>query len=103
MMRDGNSMPPLNAVVHGIGTARSAPMRKYIKRKCKDCGQEFEVRIDHKDDLYGEYCPTCFLNNVIEDIYGGLRRKTDKEKERDLSYKDKLQGVTHRGKHRVDN
>jgi predicted nucleic acid-binding Zn-ribbon protein len=77
-------------------------MKTYEEHKCKSCGQIFEVRTDVADTLYGEYCPTCFLNNVIEDIYGGLRRKTDKEKVRDLSYKDELQEVTHRGKHRVE-
>jgi len=35
MMRNGNSMPPLKAVVHGIGTARSVPSRKREKKKMR--------------------------------------------------------------------
>ncbi len=74
---------------------------EYIDRKCKDCGNTFEVRIDKQNTLYGDYCATCFFNNVVEDIYGELRPKKEEEKHKDTSYKDELQGVTHRGKTRI--
>lgn len=73
----------------------------YVKKKCQDCKQIFEVRTNKQDTMYGMYCPTCFPYNVVEDIYGALRPKREDEKEIDTSYKDELQGITHRGKHRV--
>ena len=76
-------------------------MPNYVEKKCVECKQIFEVRTDKQDTMYGMYCPTCFLGCVIEDIYGALRPKTEEEKEKDLSYKDELQGITHRGKTRV--
>ena len=76
-------------------------MPSYVKKKCQDCKQIFEVRTNKQDTMYGDYCPTCFPYNVVEDIYGALRPKTEEEKEKDLSYKDELIGITHRGKTRV--
>ena len=75
-------------------------VHNFVKRKCKDCGQEFEVREDKHGTLYGEYCAICFFANVRLYADGSMERK---EKEKiDTSYKDELQGVTHRGKHRCD-
>jgi hypothetical protein len=51
-------------------------MPEYQKKKCKECKQPFEVRIDKASTLYGDYCPICFPYNVSEDIYGYLKRKT---------------------------
>lgn len=73
----------------------------YVEKKCKDCSQTFEVRVDKQNTLYGEYCAICFFDNVVEDIYGALRLKEEDEKEKDLSYKGELQDVTHRGKTRI--
>ena len=77
-------------------------VHNYVKRKCKDCGQEFEVRDDHLNDYYAEYCAQCFFDNVHLFADGCMELKTEEEKIKDLSYKDELQGVTHRGKHRCD-
>ena len=74
---------------------------EYIEHKCKDCGQTFEVRIDKQTTLYGQYCASCFFDNVVEDIYGELRLKQDEEKIKNTDYKNELQGITHRGKTRV--
>ena len=73
----------------------------YVKKVCKDCGQQFEVRTDHLNDYYADYCAQCFFDNVHLYMDGSMELKTEKEKEKDLSYKDELQAPTHRGKHRV--
>jgi hypothetical protein len=76
------------------------PMHNFVERKCKDCGQTYEVRIDMQNTLYGDYCCDCFFANVRLYVDGSMERK---EKEKiDTSYKDELQGVTHRGKHRCE-
>lgn len=77
-------------------------MPSYVKKKCQDCKQIYEVRTDKQDTMYGDYCPTCFPYNVVEDIYGALRPKTEEEKEKDLSYKNDLKVTPHRGKMEVD-
>lgn len=77
-------------------------MPSYVKKKCQDCKQIFEVITDKQDTMYGMYCPTCFPYNVVEDIYGALRPKTEEEKEKDLSYKKDLKVTPHRGKMEVD-
>ena len=74
----------------------------YVERKCKDCGNQFEVKIDKAETLYGDFCPLCFFHNVHLYMDGCMELKTEEEKIKDLSYKDELQGVTHRGKHRCD-
>lgn len=76
-------------------------MNKYVEHKCKDCGQTFEVRVDHQNDLYGDYCSQCFFANVRLYADGSMELKKKKSTV-DKSYKDELQGVTHRGKHRCD-
>lgn len=75
---------------------------EYVEKKCQECKQIFEVRVDKAASLYGMYCPICFPYNVVEDIYGALRPKREDEKEIDTSYKDELVGTTHRGKLKVD-
>lgn len=72
----------------------------YEERKCKDCGQIFEVRVDHLDDLYADYCAQCFFSNVRLYSDGSMEQK--EKTQIDTSYKDELQGVTHRGKTRCD-
>lgn len=72
----------------------------YVERKCKDCGQTFEVRVDMQNTLYGDFCAQCFFANVRLYADGSMEQK-EKVKV-DTSYKDELQGVTHRGKHRCD-
>ena len=74
----------------------------YVERKCQACKQIFEVRFDKQNTLYGDYCANCFVWHVSEDIYGYLRPKTEEEMERDTSYRDELQGTTHRGKMKVE-
>jgi carboxypeptidase C (cathepsin A) len=74
---------------------------EYVEKRCVECKQMYEVRTDKQDTMYGMYCPICFVSNVVEDVYGALRPKTEEEKEKDLSYKDELQEITHRGKTRV--
>ena len=76
-------------------------MPNYVNKKCKNCGQIFEVRIDKQNELYGEYCAICFFDNVVENIYGELRLKREDEKKNNLEYKKELQDVTHRGKTKV--
>ena len=76
-------------------------MNNFVNKKCKACGQTYEVRVDKQHGLHGEYCATCFFDNVVEDIYGKLRRKREDEKKQNLDYKDKLQDITHRGKTKV--
>ena len=73
----------------------------YVNKKCQDCGQTFEVRVDVQHELYGRFCPQCFLRNVATHMDGTLRLKDEEEKIQDLSYKDELQDITHRGKIRV--
>lgn len=76
-------------------------MPNFVERKCKDCGQQFEVREDKADTLYGDYCAICFFSNVILYHDGNMELKKEKTKN-DTSYKDELIGVSHRGKHRVN-
>jgi hypothetical protein len=75
---------------------------EYVEKKCLECKQVFEVRVDKSATLYGSYCPICFRGHVIEDIYGELRLLEDDEKIKDKSYKDELQEPTHRGKMGVE-
>ena len=77
-------------------------MPNFAKRKCKDCGQEFEVRVDKASTLYGSYCSLCFFTNVHLYADGYMALKTEEEKVKDLSYKSELQEVTHRGKKRCE-
>ena len=74
----------------------------YVERKCQDCGKIFEVRFDKQNSMYADYCPNCFRYNVVEHADGYLRPKTGEEKEQDLTYKDQLIGVSHRGKMKVE-
>ena len=76
-------------------------MNNYVNKKCKACGQIFEVRTDKADTLYGDYCAACFFNYLIEDIFGNVRLKTEEERKKNLDYKDELQDITHRGKTKV--
>lgn len=75
----------------------------YIDRKCHDCGQTYKLHPEYQETLYAEYCASCFFNNVVEDIYGALRLKTQEEKDAagNIDYRNKLQEVTHRGKTRT--
>lgn len=73
---------------------------KFIEKKCRDCGQTFEVRIDKADTLYGDFCAQCFFKNVRLYADGCMEQKEKVAK--DTSYKDELQSPTHRGKHRCD-
>jgi hypothetical protein len=82
------------------GTAMTH-VNNYVEHKCKGCGQTYEVRVDKQNTLYGDYCPLCFHKCLIEDIYGSVRLKRDDEKIKNIDYKDELQGVTHRGKTRI--
>lgn len=72
----------------------------YIERKCKDCGQQFEVRVDKAETLYGDFCALCFFSNVRLYADGSMEQK--EKSTVDTSYKDELQGVTHRGKMKVE-
>lgn len=74
---------------------------EFVERKCKDCGQTYEVRIDKQNTLYGDFCAICFFDNVRLFADGNMELK-DEKFVADTSYKDELQGVTHRGKHRCD-
>ena len=76
-------------------------MPNFVERKCKDCGQTYEVRDDMVGTLYGEYCAICFFDNVILYADGSMEQK-DEKFVADTTYKDELQGVTHRGKHRCE-
>lgn len=73
---------------------------EFVEKKCKDCGQMFEVRIDMADSLYGDYCCTCFFANVR--LYSDGSMELKEKTKIDTSYKDELQAPTHRGKHRCD-
>ena len=75
----------------------------FIDRKCKDCGQTYKLHPDYQETLYADYCASCFFNNVVEDIYGALRLKTQEEKDKsgNIDYRNKLQEVTHRGVHKI--
>ena len=73
----------------------------YIERRCKDCGTMFEVRTDKLDTLYADYCAQCFFANVRLFADGTMELKKEKSTV-DTSYKDELQGITHRGKHRCN-
>jgi hypothetical protein len=72
----------------------------YIEKKCKDCGQTFELRKDMADTLYGDYCPICFFKNVKLYADGTMEQK--KKTKKDTSYKDELAPVSHRGRHKVN-
>jgi len=72
----------------------------YEERKCKDCGQTFEVRLGYEDTLYGDFCSICFFKNVRLYSDGSMEQK---EKTKiDTSYKDELAPVSHRGKHKIN-
>jgi len=75
-------------------------LNEFVEKKCKDCGQMFEVRVDKSGGLYGDYCPICFFANVRLYADGSIEPK--EKTKNDTSYKDELQAPTHRGKHRVN-
>ena len=75
-------------------------MPNFVTKKCKDCGQMFEVREDKHGTLYGEYCAICFFANVR--LYADSTMELKDKEKVDTSYKDELQAPTHRGKHRCE-
>jgi rRNA maturation endonuclease Nob1 len=76
------------------------PGIKYVEKKCWNCKQLYEVRKDYEETSYGHFCPICFDRWAI--VYNdGTTEDRSSESIKDTSYKDELQGITHRGKTRV--
>jgi len=73
---------------------------EYVKAKCRNCKQDYQVRLGMEETSYGHFCPLCIDSWAI--IYtDGSTEDRDSETVKDITYKDELQGITHRGKVRV--
>lgn len=73
----------------------------YVEAKCWNCKQTYEVSKKYEDTSYGHYCPICFDRWAIV-FNDGSTEDRDTESVIDTSYKDELQGITHRGKVRIN-
>lgn len=69
---------------------------KLLENKCQYCGDKYECI-----ESYLEYkaCPRCFFRYYDIHIDGTVREKDEPWLGNDLSYRNELQEVTHRGKY----
>jgi len=75
-------------------------VNKFITRTCIHCKREFEYSLLHTGTPNA--CPDClekYYNHFTTGVY--YPKLEEDIGKKDLSYKDELQGITHRGKVRV--
>lgn len=70
-------------------------------KKCKECGEKYEC-MDLEDEGPAIYCPDCIDKYYQWNVKTKTLNKREKPLEKnDLSYRKKLQPVTHRGKYKI--
>lgn len=75
-------------------------VNNFVTKKCIHCKREFEYSLLHTGTPNA--CPDCLLkyyNHFTTGVY--YPKVEDDIGKKDLSYKNTLQGITHRGVHKV--